>query len=225
MSAVFRRLDRMPVDWRVSDWPVPVVDVEREMDARVATIRAGQGRELVWLCEHPATITAGMNAQPEGLVDKSAAVINVRRGGAHTWHGPGQRVICLMLDLRTRKPDVRGFIGAVEDWLIAALLDLEVFAEQLEGKPGVWVEREDDYLNIAALGFRVRRFVTSGCVALNVDPDLKAFDAIHPCGIADTDFGVTSIAALGGKATMGAADAALRRNFEKHFGPTRTEAT
>jgi lipoyl(octanoyl) transferase len=194
------------------------------MEAMVAEISAG-APECVWLLEHPPLYTAGTSAKDEDLLNPRFPVFRSARGGQLTYHGPGQRVAYAMLDLTNRKRDVRGFVGALEDWLIVALADFNVRGERREDRVGVWVDRtrpgerrrED---KIAAIGVRLRRWVSFHGVALNVEPDLSHFGGIVPCGVAAPGFGVTSIVDLGIPATLDDADAALRRSFHEIFGPT-----
>jgi lipoyl(octanoyl) transferase len=192
------------------------------MEARAAAIADGSAGEMVWLLEHPPIYTAGTSAQDGDLLDPRFPVYRSGRGGQYTYHGPGQRVGYVMLDLKRRKPDVRAYVHDLEQWLIETLALFGVKGERREGRVGIWVrrgptptanERED---KIAALGVRIRRWVTFHGVALNVDPDLSHFSGIVPCGI--TAYGVTSLADLGVRAAMSDVDAALRQSFEKVFG-------
>ena len=189
------------------------------MEDRAAAIRAGAGRELVWLTGHPPLYTAGYSADPaELLTPDRFPVFPTGRGGKHTYHGPGQRVGYVMLDLKARKPDVRGFVAALEDWAILTLARFAVRGERRCGRIGVWVDlgggRE---AKIAAIGVRVRRWVTLHGMSLNVDPDLEHYAGIVPCGI--SDFGVTSLADLGQFPTMAEVDMALRETFAEAFAP------
>lgn len=206
------------VEWRLSDGLVAYPDALAIMDARVADIRTGRAPECVWLLEHPPLYTAGTSAASVELLDPARLpVFKTGRGGRYTYHGPGQRVAYVMLDLARRKTDVRRFVWALEIWLIATLARLGVEAERREGRIGVWAprpelgpDRED---KIAAIGVRVRRWVTFHGVSLNVAPDLSHYDGIVPCGIAD--HGVTSLADLGKDAPMREVDAALQRTFHE----------
>ena len=187
------------------------------MEARVAGIRAGEFPELVWLLEHPALFTAGTSARPEdltGLID--LPVFPTGRGGEYTYHGPGQRIAYVMLDLRARGPDVRVHVGRLEAWLIATLAEFGVAGERRDDRVGVWVRDSAGEAKIAAIGVRIRRWVSYHGVSLNVAPDLDHYRGIVPCGI--RDHGVTSLAALGVTATMADVDAALRRTFGDIFG-------
>ncbi|MEQ8327335.1 lipoyl(octanoyl) transferase LipB [Parvibaculum sp.] len=208
-------------EWRVSDTPVPYDEAVREMEERVAAIAEGRARELVWLLEHPPLYTAGTSAEERDLIDpKRFPVFRTGRGGQYTYHGPGQRVAYVMLDLKRRKPDVRAFVEDLERWLIATLAEFNVTGELREGRVGVWVKRPDRSLTaedkIAAIGVRIRKWVTFHGVSLNVEPDLDHFTGIVPCGI--SQHGVTSLADLGLTATMSDVDVALKRTFADVFG-------
>ena len=208
-------------EWRVSDLPVPYDEAVTEMEARAAAIAEGRARELVWLLEHPPLYTAGTSADARDLIDpKRFPVFKTGRGGQYTYHGPGQRVAYVMLDLKRRKPDVRAFVEDLERWLIAALAEFNVTGELREGRVGVWVKRPEKGLTaedkIAAIGVRIRKWVTFHGVSLNVDPDLGHFTGIVPCGI--SQYGVTSLADLGLTATMADVDIALKRTFAEVFG-------
>ena len=208
-------------EWRVSGLPVPYDEAVAEMEARAAAIAEGRARELVWLLEHPPLYTAGTSADARDLIDpKRFPVFKTGRGGQYTYHGPGQRVAYVMLDLKRRKPDVRAFVEDLERWLIAALAEFNVTGELREGRVGVWVKRPEKGLTaedkIAAIGVRIRKWVTFHGVSLNVDPDLDHFTGIVPCGI--SQYGVTSLADLGLTATMADVDIALKRTFAEVFG-------
>lgn len=212
------------VDWHVSVEPVAYPDALALMDARVAAIAAGTARELVWLLEHPPLYTAGTSARPADLVMPDRfPVYEAGRGGQYTYHGPGQRVVYLMLDVRRRGGDVRAFVHGLEDWLIEALAELGVSAGTRPDRVGVWVERPDkgpgSEDKIAAIGIRLRRWISLHGVSLNVAPDLDHFAGIVPCGI--RGHGVTSLADLGKPAPLDRVDAALARAFEHRFGPIR----
>ncbi|MBX3447449.1 MAG: lipoyl(octanoyl) transferase LipB [Parvibaculaceae bacterium] len=212
-------------EWRISDAPVPYEVAVREMEERVAAIAEGRAPELVWLLEHPPLYTAGTSAEERDLVDPDRfPVFQTGRGGQYTYHGPGQRVAYVMLDLKRRTPDVRAFVGDLERWLIATLAEFNVTGELREGRVGVWVRRPEKGLaaedKIAAIGVRIRKWVTFHGVSLNVDPELDHFTGIVPCGI--SQHGVTSLADLGITATMSDVDIALKRKFGEVFGqPTR----
>ncbi|MEC9368368.1 MAG: lipoyl(octanoyl) transferase LipB [Pseudomonadota bacterium] len=209
-------------DWRVSDEPVAYGDAVAWMEARAGAIAAGNAPECVWLLEHPPLYTAGTSARDADLIDSGRfPVFAAGRGGQYTYHGPGQRVAYVMLDLRRRKPDVRAYVNALQDWLILTLDRFNIEGDCRKGRIGIWVRRpelgpgrED---KIAAIGVRVRRWVTLHGVSLNVDPDLEHFSGIVPCGI--TDQGVTSLAALGRIVSMAEVDMALRQAFDAAFGP------
>jgi len=188
------------------------------MEARAAAIAEGRAGELVWLLEHPPLYTAGVSAKPGDLIDPDRfPVFQSGRGGQFTYHGPGQRVAYVMLDLTRRRRDVRAFVEALEAWLIGALARLEVTGEIRPGRVGVWVARPGREDKIAAVGVKLRRWASFHGVALNVAPDLEHFSGIVPCGVAA--HGVTSLAELGAPATMAAMDAALKASFEAVFGP------
>ena len=181
--------------------------------------------ELVWLLEHPPLYTAGTSAKTEELIDARFPVHHVGRGGQFTYHGPGQRVVYAMLDLNRRKPDVRAYVATLEEWIIRTLASFNVRGERREDRIGVWVRREDKGKGledkIAAIGIRVRRWITLHGIAINVEPDLTHFAGIVPCGVSERRYGVTSLADLGITATMADVDVALRREFEALFGQTK----
>ena len=214
-----------PAEWRVEAAPVTYPDALTAMDARAAAIAAGAAAEFVWLIEHPPLYTAGTSARPEDLRDQRFPLFTAGRGGQLTYHGPGQRVAYVMLDLKRRGADVRCFVANLEEWLIRTLAVFEVAGERREDRVGVWVRRPDQGEGhedkIAAIGIRVRRWVSLHGISLNVDPDLSHFAGIVPCGVAEPRFGVTSLRDLGRAATMAQVDAALRREFEAVFGPVR----
>jgi lipoyl(octanoyl) transferase len=180
---------------------------------------------LVWLLEHPSLYTAGTSAKDGDLVEARFPVRETGRGGQFTYHGPGQRVAYLMLDLKRRAPDVRRYVATLEDWLIRTLAAFNIRGERREDRVGVWVARPDKGAGaedkIAALGIRVKRWVTLHGISLNVDPDLSHFTGIVPCGVADGRYGVTSLIDLGHVVTMPEVDMMLRREFEELFGETR----
>jgi lipoyl(octanoyl) transferase len=200
------------IEWRTSDAPVPYEHALAFMNDRAAAIRAGTARECVWLVEHPPLFTAGTSADPAELTNpRGFPVFEAGRGGRYTYHGPGQRVVYVMLDLEKRGKDIRCFVHALEGWMIAALADLGVSAHRAEGRIGIWVGEGADEAKIGALGVRVKRWVTLHGFALNVAPDLAHFSGIVPCGIAE--FGVISLAELGKQIAMTGVDAALERSF------------
>jgi lipoyl(octanoyl) transferase len=194
------------------------------MDARAAAIADGQAPELVWLVEHPPLYTSGTSAQPADLIEARFPVHASGRGGQFTYHGPGQRVAYAMLDLKRRTPDVRRYVATLEEWIIRTLAAFGVTGERRDDRIGVWVRRPDkgdgSEDKIAAIGIRIRRWVSLHGIALNVAPDLSHFAGIVPCGVADARYGVTSLADLGHAATVAEVDRALRREFETLFGPT-----
>ena len=215
----FLRPDGRPAGWAVSAAPVDYPAAVEAMERRADAIGAGEASELVWLLEHPPLYTAGVSAKPGDLLSPDRfPVFRSGRGGQFTYHGPGQRVAYAMLDLRERGRDARGFVRALEAWLIEALGAFNVTGEMREGRVGVWVDRgqgrED---KIAAIGVKLRRWVSFHGVSLNVEPDLSHFSGIVPCGI--TEHGVTSLVDLGLPVGLDDADAALKTAFETVFGP------
>jgi len=206
------------VEWRIDDRSVDYPTAVSQMERRVAEIHAGKAREMVWLLEHPPLFTAGTSARPADLLSPDRFPVYASgRGGQYTYHGPGQRVAYVMLDLRLRGADVRRYVRDLEDWLIAALARFNVRGERRDGRVGIWVARPDGREEkIAAIGVRVRRWISFHGIALNVDPDLEHFSGIVPCGIAD--YGVTSLWALGLTPTMAEVDAALIATFHDTFG-------
>lgn len=215
------RHDDATVGWATSPGLISYRDAEAAMEARVGAIAEGAAGEMVWLLEHPPLYTAGVSARPGDLLDPTRfPVFRSGRGGQFTYHGPGQRVAYVMLDLSARGRDVRAFVLCLQAWIIGALADLGVAGEIREGRVGVWVQRngpggvrED---KVAAIGVKLRRWVSFHGASLNVDPDLAHFSGIVPCGVAD--HGVTSLADLGRSATMADVDAALMTSFTQIFG-------
>jgi lipoyl(octanoyl) transferase len=212
-----------PVEWRTSARAVAYDDAVAAMAARAADIAAGRAAEMIWLLEHPPLYTAGTSARAEDLIEARFPVHRTGRGGQFTYHGPGQRVAYLMLDLRRRGPDVRRFVTALEEWLIRALAAFGVAGERRADRIGVWVLRPDKGPacedKIAAIGIRIQRWVSLHGIALNVAPDLTHFSGIVSCGVSDRRYGVTSLADLGVAATMSEVDAVLRHEFDAAFGP------
>ncbi len=209
------------VEWRVSDTPVPYEEAVAVMEERAAAIAAGEAPELVWLLEHPPLYTAGTSADERDLLTPDRfPVFKTGRGGQYTYHGPGQRVAYVMLDLKRRKPDVRAYVQDLERWLIAALERFNVKGEIREDRVGVWVRRPEKGPGredkIAAIGVRLRRWVTFHGISLNVDPDLDHFTGIVPCGI--SQHGVTSLADLGHLVSIPEVDMVLRETFDEVFG-------
>jgi lipoyl(octanoyl) transferase len=212
------------VEWAIAAAPVDYQDALAEMEARVAAIAAGRAGERVWLLEHPPLYTAGTSARDDDLIEPNRfPVFRSGRGGQFTYHGPGQRVAYVMLDLNRRTPDLRRYVAALEAWLIETLAAFNIRGERREDRVGVWVRRPDKGAfaedKIAAIGIRIRHWVTFHGISLNVDPDLSHFSGIVPCGVRGQ--GVTSLVDLGIPVTMPEADAALRAAFEKVFGATR----
>jgi lipoyl(octanoyl) transferase len=200
------------VEWRVDTAPVDYPTALADMEARAGAIHDGEAPERVWLIEHPPLYTAGTSADPAELLDPRFPVHAAGRGGRYTYHGPGQRIGYLNIDLRERGKDVRNFVHHLEGWMIAALGDLGIAARRAEGRIGIWTDdRQGREAKIGALGIRVRRWITLHGFAINVDPDLSHFGGIVPCGI--SEFPVTSIAALGGDTSMATLDAALKAHF------------
>jgi lipoyl(octanoyl) transferase len=206
------------IEWRISPGLVPYPDAVAAMEARVAAIADGKADELIWLLEHPPLYTAGTSAKADDLLAPNRfPVFPTGRGGQFTYHGPGQRVGYVMMDLRRRGNDVRRFVRDLEEWLIKTLAQFNVRGERREGRVGIWVARKGGREDkIAALGIRVRRGVSYHGVSFNVDPELEHFSGIVPCGIAE--HGVTSLTDLGLTATMADVDVALRVAFEDVFG-------
>ena len=204
--------DHNDIEWRVSEGLTPYPQALAEMAARAVAVREGEARELVWLLEHPPLFTAGTSADPAELFNPDALpVYEAGRGGRYTYHGPGQRVVYLMLDLDARGRDLRRYVESLEGWMIAALADLGVAARREPGRIGIWTGTGAAEAKIGAIGVRVKRWVTMHGFAINVAPDLAHFAGIVPCGIAE--FGVTSLAALGKESRLLVLDAALERCF------------
>ena len=200
------------IEWRISDAPVPYAEALALMEARAAAVRAGTARELVWLLEHPPLFTAGTSADPTELFNPAGfPVFEAGRGGRYTYHGPGQRICYVTLDLERRGKDIRRFVHALESWMIDALADLGVSAHRADGRIGIWVGEGADEAKIGALGVRVKRWVTLHGFAINVAPDLSHFTGIVPCGI--SDFGVTSLENQGKQIGLERVDCALKRSF------------
>jgi lipoyl(octanoyl) transferase len=217
-------LPAAPAEWRVTERLVPYDEALATMEARAAAIAEGRADELVWLLEHPPLYTAGTSARPQDLIDRRFPVYAAGRGGQFTYHGPGQRVVYLMLDLRRRGPDVRRYVATLEEWIIRTLCDFNVRGERREDRIGVWVPRPEKGAGredkIAAIGVRIKRWVSLHGISFNVDPDLSHFSGIVPCGVSEPLYGVTSLVDLGLPVTMADADVALRAQFEVLFGTT-----
>lgn len=217
----FFRQDGAPAGWAVSADPVPYPDAVAAMEARAERIARGEAGELVWLLEHPPLYTAGVSARAADLVDPGRfPVFESGRGGQYTYHGPGQRVAYVMLDLTRRTRDVRAFVAALEAWIIGALAAFGLEGQLRPGRVGVWIERKGPGFvredKIAAVGVKLRRWVSFHGISLNVEPDLEHFSGIVPCGV--VEHGVTSLVDLGLPATMDEADAALKASFARVFG-------
>jgi lipoyl(octanoyl) transferase len=205
------------VEWRSSAIAVPYAHAVESMEGRVAAIRAGTAPELVWLLEHPPLYTAGTSARDEDLLDPERLPVHrTGRGGRYTYHGPGQRIAYVMRDLARRGEDVHCYVHHLEEWAIRTLAHFNVSGERRKGRVGIWVRHGAGEAKIAAIGVRVRRWVTYHGMALNIDPDLEHYRGIIPCGI--TEHGVTSLADLGIAATMADVDAALHATFDQVFG-------
>lgn len=216
------------IGWAVSAGLVEYEPAVAAMEARAGAIAAGEAGELVWLLEHPPLYTAGVSAKPGDLLDPERfPVFKTGRGGQFTYHGPGQRVAYVMLDLRKRGRDVTRFVADLERWIIGALETFNVKGEIRDGRVGVWVERKGPGWKredkIAAIGVRLRKWVSYHGIAFNVEPELEHFSGITPCGISAPELGVTSLVDLGLPVTMSDADAALRAAFQTVFGPTKDE--
>ena len=214
------------IEWKTSNGLVPYDEAVTFMEARAAAIAAGEASECIWLLEHPPLYTAGTSAKPDDLTDPDRfPVYPSKRGGQYTYHGPGQRVVYVMLDVGKRGHDVRRFVQDLEAWVIAALAEFNVTGEIRCGRVGVWVQRPEKTRTasggvaedkVAAIGIRLRKWVSFHGISINVEPDLDHFSGIVPCGI--TDYGVTSLVDLGLPVTMADVDVALRRSFEQVFG-------
>lgn len=212
-----------PVEWLQSQGLIPYETALTVMDSRVEAIAKEEAPECVWLLEHPPLYTAGASARDADLLDPHGLPVHATgRGGQHTYHGPGQRVAYVMLDLKRRRPDVRAYVAALEEWLIRTLGEFNVRGERREERVGVWVRRPDKGAGhedkIAAIGVRVRRWVAFHGVALNVEPDLSLYSGITPCGVNDPRYGVTSLVDLGITASLVDVDAALKSSFSAIFG-------
>lgn len=225
-AAVERLRREAPVEWAVSPGRVAYEDAVALMESRAAAIRSGEARELIWLLEHSPLYTGGTGAKPQDLLNAERFPVHrSSRGGQYTYHGPGQRVAYAMLDLEARGKDIRSFVFGLEQWIIEALRVFNVTGERRDDRVGVWVDRtepgepvrED---KIAAIGVRIRRWVSFHGIALNVEPDLSHFSGITPCGVTAPGLGVTSLVDLGLPVTMDDADDALKSAFNMVFGPT-----
>jgi lipoyl(octanoyl) transferase len=215
------------VEWRISDAPVPYLEAIAAMESRVAAIADGHAPELVWLLEHPPLYTSGTSGNAGDLLEARFPLFATGRGGQLTYHGPGQRVAYVLLDLKHRRPDVRAYVAGLEAWIIRTLAAFNVRGERREDRVGVWVNRPDKGAGfedkIAAIGVRLRRWVSFHGISLNVEPDLGHFDAIVPCGVVDPRYGVTSLADLGHPVSMTDVDIALRQAFVEVFGKAEAQ--
>jgi lipoyl(octanoyl) transferase len=212
------------VEWRISDEPVDYLAAVAVMEARAAAIASGEAGEMVWLLEHPPLYTSGTSGKDADLLDPRFPLFATGRGGQITYHGPGQRVAYVMLDLKRRRPDVRAYVAALEEWIIRTLAAFNVRGERREDRIGVWVKRPDKGVDfedkIAAIGVRLKRWVSLHGIAINVEPDLSHFSAIVPCGVVDPRYSVTSLVDLGHPIGLAEVDVALRNSFQEIFGPT-----
>ena len=225
LTTFARPADGGAVEWQVSHAPVPYLEAVSAMEVRVSAIAAGEAAELVWLLEHPPLYTSGTSGKAHDLLDARFPLFATGRGGQLTYHGPGQRVAYVMLDLKRRRPDVRAYVAGLEEWIIRTLRAFNVQGERREDRVGVWVNRPDKGPGhedkIAAIGVRLRRWVSFHGISINVEPELSNFDAIVPCGVVDPRYGVTSLSDLGHLATMPDVDIALRQGFEEVFGSAK----
>ena len=212
-----------PVEWLTSKLPVPYPEAVAAMEARAAEIAAHHAPELLWLLEHPPLYTSGTSGKAQDLLEPRFPTFATGRGGQLTYHGPGQRVAYVMLDLKRRLPDVRAYVASLEEWIIQTLAAFDVRGERREDRVGVWVSRPDKGEGfedkIAAVGVRLRRWVSFHGVSINLEPNLTHFQAIVPCGVADPRYGITSLADLGHTITMAEFDLELGRTFRDVFGP------
>jgi lipoyl(octanoyl) transferase len=212
------------VEWRITAAPVPYPEAVAAMERRAADIADQKASELVWLLEHPPLYTSGTSGKQDDLLDPRFPMFNTGRGGQLTYHGPGQRVAYVMLDLKRRRPDVRAYVASLEEWIIRTLDAFNIRGERREDRVGVWVKRPDKGAGhedkIAAIGVRLRRWVSFHGIAINVEPELAHFQAIVPCGVVDVRYGVTSLVDLGLPVTMEDLDVALRQAFAEVFGAT-----
>ena len=229
-TSFFAKVDTPPVEWRIEPGLLAYPDALAFMEAHAEAIRSAGAGEMIWLVEHPPLYTSGTSARPDDLIDPERfPVFAAGRGGEYTYHGPGQRVAYVMLDLKRRREDVRAFVAALEEWIIRTLDTLNVRGERREDRVGVWVQRPDRPPmpdgsiaedKIAAIGIRMRKWVSFHGIAINVEPDLSHFAGIVPCGV--QEHGVTSLVDLGLPVTMADLDVALKAAFEEVFGPAAT---
>ena len=221
LTAFSRAPGGSAVEWLISDQTIPYPEAIATMEARVADIAAGRAAELVWLLEHPPLYTSGTSGKTTDLLDPRFPTFQSGRGGQLTYHGPGQRVAYVMLDLKRRRPDVRAYVASLEEWIIRTLAAFNVRGERRDDRVGVWVARPDKGQGfedkIAAIGVRLRRWVSFHGIAINVEPELDHFQGIVACGVTDPRYGVTSLADLGLTPSMPDVDIALRQAFEEVF--------
>jgi len=221
LTAFARSPGSAAVEWLISDQAIPYPEAIATMESRVADIAAGRAPELVWLLEHPPLYTSGTSGKTADLLDPRFPIFQSGRGGQITYHGPGQRVAYVMLDLKRRRPDVRAYVASLEEWIIRTLAAFNVRGERREDRVGVWVARPDKGKGfedkIAAIGVRLRRWVSFHGIAINVEPELSHFQGIVACGVTDPRYGVTSLADLGLTLSMPDVDIALRQAFEDVF--------
>lgn len=221
MTTFLPQAQNAPVRWNISDGITPYEDALAYMERRVGEIKQG-AQEEVWLLEHPPLITAGTSAKPQDLLVNPFPLYEAGRGGQYTYHGPGQRIAYVMLDLNRRKQDLRAFVQELEVWLKGVLWHYHLRGLTSQERIGVWVDKGEGYEDkIAAIGLRVRSWVTWHGISFNIDPDLSHFKVINPCGIVDERYGVTSLHKLGLPVTMEEVDSVMRTQFEKLFGATQ----
>src|SRR5579863_4416669 len=229
LSAFSLASDGPAVEWLISDQAIPYPEAVELMERRVADIAAGRASELVWLLEHPPLYTSGTSGKAADLLDPRFPIFESGRGGQLTYHGPGQRVAYVMLDLKQRRPDVRAYVAGLERWIIGTLAAFNVRGERREDRVGVWVARPDKGEGfedkVAAIGVRLRRWVSFHGIAINVEPELSHFQDIVACGVTDPRYGVTSLADLGLTATTADVDIALRQAFKEVFERERLPET
>jgi lipoyl(octanoyl) transferase len=221
LSAFSRAPGGAAIDWLISDHAIPYPEAVATMEARVADIAAGRAPEMVWLLEHPPLYTSGTSGKTTDLLDPRFPIFQSGRGGQLTYHGPGQRVGYAMLDLKRRRPDVRAYVASLEEWIIRTLAAFNVRGERREDRVGVWVARPDKGKGfedkIAAIGVRLRRWVSFHGISINIEPELDHFQGIVACGVTDPRYGITSLADLGLTLATPDVDIALRQAFEEVF--------
>jgi lipoyl(octanoyl) transferase len=221
LSAFSRAPGGAAIDWLISDHAIPYPEAVAKMEARVADIAAGRAPEMVWLLEHPPLYTSGTSGKTTDLLDPRFPIFQSGRGGQLTYHGPGQRVGYAMLDLKRRRPDVRAYVASLEEWIIRTLAAFNVRGERREDRVGVWVARPDKGKGfedkIAAIGVRLRRWVSFHGISINIEPELDHFRGIVACGVTDPRYGITSLADLGLTLATPDVDIALRQAFEEVF--------